>query len=384
MSLQGKESQYEKLESSYGELGKEDVEGLPSTSNDEKAGKDCTHDIFIGTAGYNYSHWRSDVFYPRGLSPSSELRHYSGVFPAVEINATFHGVPRKETVASWAREAKSGFRFGLKVPSAITHERKLSCLGEIWEVFLERAQHIGEASLAPILFQLPPSLPVDVSKLDAIANVTPRDMKIAFEFRNISWYCDEVYDALRRRKWAICENISPDNSTIRSTEVTAPFCYVRFHKNGDRLVTNYSDEQLAQEADRIVEKRHQGLTQYAFFLNDHEGNGPRNAQTLMRLITERLGPHECISGIVSGWKPDPIIEKGGKGSIEAMFANARAKNTDHTPINSVAKSVPKKTGLGQFLSPAKRQKTTRRDSSTSKATPDSIAKGKITSFFGKK
>lgn len=375
MSCQGREeTQTEKSEKKFDESEEHDGKQL---SSEREAGK---ADIFVGTAGYNYSHWRSGVFYPRGLSQPSELRHYSGVFSAVEINATFHGVPREETVVSWVRDAKSGFRFGLKVPQIITHERKLSDLGETWEIFLERAQRIGEASLAPILFQLPPSLPKDISKLDAIADVTPCGMKIAFEFRNPSWYCSEVYDALRRRKWALCENISPDDSTIRKSEVTAPFCYSRFHKNGDRLATNYSEEQLAQEADRIVLKRRQGLTQYAFFLNDHEGNGPRNARTLMKFIAQRLDLHESESGLVSDWKPDPVVEKGGKGSIEAMFANARAK-----PTNSAkAKSSPKG-GLEQFLSPSKRQKTTKeRGSSSSRAKQKSNSTGKITGFFGKK
>ena len=48
-------------------------------------------DVYVGTAGYNYTHWRKGAFYPRGLSQSNELKHYSGVFSAVEINASFHG-----------------------------------------------------------------------------------------------------------------------------------------------------------------------------------------------------------------------------------------------------------------------------------------------------
>jgi len=83
-------------------------------------------DIYIGTAGYSYAHWRNGVFYPKvGVTQSQELRHYSGVFAAVEVNASFHGVPREETLKSWASKAKAGFQFSFKVPQEITHERRL-------------------------------------------------------------------------------------------------------------------------------------------------------------------------------------------------------------------------------------------------------------------
>jgi Protein of unknown function DUF72 len=56
--------------------------------------------IYIGTAGYQYAHWRK-IFYPPGLPQHDELKHYTSLFPSVEINSTFYGVPRTETLTKW-------------------------------------------------------------------------------------------------------------------------------------------------------------------------------------------------------------------------------------------------------------------------------------------
>jgi uncharacterized protein YecE (DUF72 family) len=56
--------------------------------------------IYIGTAGYQYAHWRK-IFYPPGLPQHDELKHYASLFPSVEINSTFYGVPRTETLTKW-------------------------------------------------------------------------------------------------------------------------------------------------------------------------------------------------------------------------------------------------------------------------------------------
>jgi hypothetical protein len=117
-------------------------------------------DVFIGTAGYNFNHWRKGAFYPRGLQQASELKHYSGVLSAVEINASFHGVPREETLRGWAANAKTGFRFALKAPQDITHVARLVAADSAIKFFFERVQTcLGPDALGPVLFQLPPSLP---------------------------------------------------------------------------------------------------------------------------------------------------------------------------------------------------------------------------------
>ena len=40
---------------------------------------------------YNYAHWRKNVFYPSTVKQDAELKYFSGRFPSVEINTSFHG-----------------------------------------------------------------------------------------------------------------------------------------------------------------------------------------------------------------------------------------------------------------------------------------------------
>lgn len=78
--------------------------------------------ISIGTAGYAYAHWRKDVFYPKFTPQDSELKYFSGLMSAVEINTTFHGLPRETTFENW----KSGSRCcgGVGGPTAAAARRQ--------------------------------------------------------------------------------------------------------------------------------------------------------------------------------------------------------------------------------------------------------------------
>jgi len=346
-------------------------------------------DIHVGTAGYSYSHWRKGEFYPQaGVTQAQELRHYSGVFPAVEINASFHGVPREETLKNWDEKAKTGFLFSFKVPKEITHEKRLEDIDGPWAFFLERLGTI-KSRLGPILFQLPPSLHKNIDKLDVIRKLTPPVIKIAFEFRNKSWYCDDVFETLRRNDMGLCENISPDNSTLHSLETTAgTWHYIRFHKQlENRLETNYTDQQLAEIADRLVLRRQSNIVQYCYFLNDHNGNGPRNAKTLMKFVLDRS---QKIP-FVKNWEPDPVAK-----SIQSFFSKSRNSSAASTPRKSPANtnsefpaSSKRRAGrsIDSFFSPADKSakrpkfKPTQCHTQSDKKSPRN--KRTITSFFSK-
>jgi len=357
-------------------------------------------DIHIGTAGYSYAHWRNGVFYPRvGVTQSQELRHYSGVFSAVEINSSFHAVPRKETLDNWARQVKpGGFVFCFKAPQEITHVKRLEGIDDSWDYFLKRLvestmqQTDNSSLLGPILFQLPPSLPKNIFKLDEISRLLTsfangkNELRIAFEFRHQSWYCDEVFASMRRHGFGLCENISPDNSTLHCQEITAStWHYIRFHKRSgeDRLQTNFTREQLAAVADQLVKRREKNISQYCFFLNDHEGNGPRNAQTLVNLLKERLdGP------LVLKWKPDPSTP-----SIKSIFSKAPpvgkssltksgSDNISSVFSPTLTTKEKAKRSIDSFFSPA--GGSTKRTKISAKVKSSTKRKGTITNFFSSK
>jgi len=285
-------------------------------------------DICTGTSGYNYSAWRNGVFFPKGLKHADELRHYSGVLSCCEINTTFHGIPREETFEKWYKNTKNGFTFALKVPSEITHEKKLDDIDDVFEFFITRAQSTLKDKLGPVLFQLPPSMQKDIPKLKETCKLATRFVcKFAFEFRDKSWYCDTVFDILKQYNAAICENFSPDGHTVQTQQVTADWCYSRFHKNVLHEETNYSDAKLTEAATHIVGRHRQRLKQYLFFMNDLGGFGPKNAKQLVSILGKDVANPTPI-----GWKADKVIQKGGAGSIGGMFAKMKkAKPNPTTP-----------------------------------------------------
>jgi len=65
---------------------------------------------FVGTSGWNYSHWRS-VFYPVGLRQAEWLRYYVKFFNCVELNVTFYRLVPKKTFQNWRKFTPKGFYF---------------------------------------------------------------------------------------------------------------------------------------------------------------------------------------------------------------------------------------------------------------------------------
>ena len=71
----------------------------------------------LGTMGFGYKQWLG-VFYPAGMPAKNFLSHYSTRFDAVEIDSTFYGTPRPETVLRWRQTTPDNFTFCLKRPKS--------------------------------------------------------------------------------------------------------------------------------------------------------------------------------------------------------------------------------------------------------------------------
>ena len=58
-------------------------------------------EVWIGTSGYVYRHWRKGVFYPVGLPAREELGYYASRFHTVELNNPFYRLPTPEMFQRW-------------------------------------------------------------------------------------------------------------------------------------------------------------------------------------------------------------------------------------------------------------------------------------------
>ncbi|WP_433350818.1 DUF72 domain-containing protein [Micromonospora sp. CA-111912] len=123
--------------------------------------------------------------------PSHErLRHYAGWCDAVEGNTTFYATPTRDTVTSWAQQTDPDFRFVLKVPKLITHERRLADVDEALRVFLDAIEPLGPRAHA-LWIQLPGSFgPADVAVLARFLRRLPSSHRYAVEVRHPAFFDD--------------------------------------------------------------------------------------------------------------------------------------------------------------------------------------------------
>jgi len=234
----------------------------------------------IGTSGFSYNHWRG-VFYPEGLPPARWLEHYQRYFDTVELNNTFYRLPKAETFQGWRRNTPPGFLFAVKASRYLTHLKRLKDAAEPLELFLKRAEGLGER-LGPVLFQLPPRWPADVARLREFLELLPGGLKAAFEFRDVSWFKPEVFALLEVKGVAFCIYSLPGVNCPQV--VTAPFVYLRLHGSSSRYGSKYTEEELQYWGRRIQDFLAQGLGVYAYFNNDAFGYAVANALRLKAIL----------------------------------------------------------------------------------------------------
>ncbi|MEU7849267.1 DUF72 domain-containing protein [Micromonospora parva] len=124
------------------------------------------------------------------LPPTERLRHYASWCDAVEGNTTFYATPARDTVASWAAQTSPDFRFVLKLPKVITHERRLTDVGEPLRAFLDAIEPLGPRAHA-LWIQLPGSFaPGDVPALGRFLRQLPQSHRYAVEVRHPAFFTD--------------------------------------------------------------------------------------------------------------------------------------------------------------------------------------------------
>ena len=152
-----------------------------------------TAEIRIGTAGWSIPRAAACRF----DTPGTHLQRYARRLDCAEINSSFHRPHAAATYAKWRDSTPPGFRFAVKVPRAITHERQLREAEEPFLAFLDQTDGLGEKR-GPLLLQLPPSLSFDVRVVTAFLDVVRRayDGPIVCEPRHATWFLPPVTSLL--------------------------------------------------------------------------------------------------------------------------------------------------------------------------------------------
>lgn len=232
--------------------------------------------ILIGTSGYNYPEWKGS-FYPQDLSASKMLPYYASKFSTVEINYTFYRMPTPKLIAGWKAQVPSTFRFTLKAPKRITHDKRLRAaeVNESLQGFITAAAELGP-QMAALLFQLPPNFKKDVVLLKEFLSLLPPKTTAAFEFRNPSWLEDDVFEVLRGRNIALC---FADSETRETPLVqTADYTYFRLRDEG------YGDADIAKWTGTAKKFSETSKDVFIYFKHEDEGKGAAFGQQMMQLL----------------------------------------------------------------------------------------------------
>ncbi|CAI7975435.1 MULTISPECIES: DUF72 domain-containing protein [unclassified Parafrankia] len=145
--------------------------------------------LHVGCAMWSHKSWQGRLL-AHPLPAHERLRHYAAWCNAVEGNTTFYATPARETVATWARQTDPGFRFVVKLPKVITHERHLTDVDEVLRSFLNAMEPLGPRAHA-LWIQLPGAFgPADVSLLARFLRRLDTSHRYAVEVRHPAFFAD--------------------------------------------------------------------------------------------------------------------------------------------------------------------------------------------------
>lgn len=229
--------------------------------------------LFCGTSGFAYSSWKAS-FYPENLASSGFLAYYGSRLNAVEINYTYRRIASAATFEKWIAATPPNFLFLPKAHMKITHSLKLADAEEFTRVFLESLEPLRLANrLGPILFQLAPSFKADRERLQNFVRLLPKNLRVAFEFRNATWFDETIYQALRETNTALC---LAENENLETPPVlTADFVYLRLRK------PDYTESELSSIAYRAEQYLANGYPTFAIFKHEETPAGALYAERLL-------------------------------------------------------------------------------------------------------
>ncbi|MEU6647146.1 DUF72 domain-containing protein [Saccharomonospora sp. NPDC046836] len=285
--------------------------------------------IHVGTSGWLYPAWRG-TFYPKGLAHRRELEYLSRCVDSVEINGSFYSLQRPERYLGWYTQTPEDFVFSVKGGRFITHMKQLRDVDAPLANFFASGVLALDQKLGPVLWQLPPRMPFDPTRLAAFSRLLPRStgaaaelarrhddklrfepylhveqdrpLRHALEVRHPSFATADAVRLLREHDLAL---VVADTAGIWPylEDVTSDFVYVRLHGAEELYASGYTDEALTAWAAKVrvwrnglspapehlvaapARKREREV--FVYFDNDMKVKAPGDAIAL----AEKLGLH---------------------------------------------------------------------------------------------
>jgi uncharacterized protein YecE (DUF72 family) len=285
-------------------------------------------EIRVGISGWRYPGWR-DKFYPARLPQKRELEFASRQLSSIEINGSFYSLQRPESYLAWYKATPEEFVFSVKAGRFITHIKRLREVETPLANFFASGILRLREKLGPILWQLPPSLRYDRSRLEPFLRLLPgtasaaealarehdtrlnerawtkasgiRKVRHALEVRHPSFENKEFVELLREHNVALVVADTAGKWPFIE-DVTGDFVYVRLHGDAQLYVSGYTIAVLKEWARKIrswkrgrtpagaklltsrPHPRAEGRDVFIYFDNDVKVRAPFDAMSLTRLL----------------------------------------------------------------------------------------------------
>jgi uncharacterized protein YecE (DUF72 family) len=291
--------------------------------------------ILVGTAS-----WTDKTLidcgrsYPKeAKTPEARLRYYASIFPLVEVDSSYYGIPAPANANAWAERTPEHFIFNVKAFRLFTghqtdpkvlHKDIKEALGstktlyyrstpadirdELWRRFIDAISPLKNAGkLGLVHFQFPPWLQCNreghAHVLHCIEMMAGHACSV--EFRHESWWTEAqragTIDFLRELRAVHTIVDGPQgfaNSVPLLAETTNPdYALVRLHgRNVDtynvkgaasaaeRFDYDYPDQELREIMAEVVRLAYKVKHAHVIFNNCDEDKGQRNGISFMKML----------------------------------------------------------------------------------------------------
>jgi len=290
------------------------------------------NEVLLGCSGWSYKEWIGPFY---KTEQQSMLKAYSEVFQTAEINSTFYAYPSKGTVIGWLKYTKPEFVYTAKLPTLITHKKKINPELDVEEDvkrFCELMQPLQlNGKLGCILIQMPPGIKFDIRRLEDFFKILPSEFRFAVEFRDLSWLRDETWKILE--KYRIAYTIVDEPLLPAEVQITSDIAYIRWHGRGKRPWYNYSykKKELEPWIPKVKEVAKKSKRVYGYFNNHFHGYAVRNCLETM----------EMLDTITSK-------QKETKKTVDIYFGNLEKTAKEETQPLSLTAFIPEKIGEMNF------------------------------------
>ncbi|REC78624.1 DUF72 domain-containing protein [Chryseobacterium elymi] len=236
--------------------------------------------LYIGCSGFYNNDWKGSL-YPENAQSKDFLTLYSQGFNTVEINSTFYRKPTAKTLLKWHDETPEEFKFFIKIPRAISHEKRLKDSKEDISEFCTHIQTHLKEKLSGFLYQFPPSFKKSKENIALILTSLDFNYLNVIEFRHNSWWTDEIFSVLKENNIVFSGVSFPGDLPEEIIDNYPEVLYYRLHGKPVLYKSEYSLDFLGELAEKIS---HSEKKVFVFFNNTWGTAAIKNALYLKKIL----------------------------------------------------------------------------------------------------